>query len=86
MRKYKIESGGYITAIGTGPGGVEITEAEYNQILETIRNKPTAETGYDYRLTESLEWELVEVPVVDTSEEEISADEALSIILGGETA
>lgn len=30
---------GTLFAIGTGPGGVEITEAEYNRLLAEIREK-----------------------------------------------
>ena len=39
MRYYKQISDGHIIAIGTGPGGVEITEAEYNTLLAEIRAK-----------------------------------------------
>lgn len=38
----------------------EITESEYNRILEIIRNKPNAPDGFAYRLTNELEWELYE--------------------------
>jgi hypothetical protein len=61
--------------------GKEITEAEYNHILEIIHNKPTSPEGYGYRLTETLEWELYELPIVE--DEDISEAEALDIILGG---
>ena len=47
--------------------GAEITEAEYNHIKSIIDNRPTAPDGYGYRLTDSLEWELYELPI----EEEI---------------
>ena len=30
---------GKLIAIGTGPGGTEITEAEYNRLLTEIREK-----------------------------------------------
>lgn len=62
--------------------GKKITEAEYNNILEIIRNKPTAPDGYGYKLTDSLEWELHELPA-DDDDPEISEAEALEIILGG---
>lgn len=39
MRYYKQLSGSHIIAIGTGPGGTEITEAEYNTLLAEIRAK-----------------------------------------------
>ena len=35
-RYYKQTDGMYILAIGTGPGGTEITEAEYNTLLAEI--------------------------------------------------
>lgn len=63
MRYYKIVSDGYILAIGTGAGGEEITEAEYNSLMTTIQNRPKAEPGWGYRLKADLTWELVEVPV-----------------------
>lgn len=39
MRYYALYSNGALTAIGTGPGGQEITEAEYNALLAEIRSK-----------------------------------------------
>ena len=39
MRYYKQLSGSHIIAIGTGQGGTEITEAEYNTLLAEIRTK-----------------------------------------------
>ena len=79
---YKIVADNYIVAIGTGNGGEEITETRYNEILSMLRNRPVAPDGFDYRLTKELEWELYELPPVD--EPELTADEALDIILGGE--
>lgn len=49
--------------------GVEITEAEYNRIKAIIDNRPTAPSGYGYRLTAELEWELYELPIEETEEE-----------------
>lgn len=39
MRYYKVIESGILIAIGTGPGGVEITEEEYNRLLTEIREK-----------------------------------------------
>lgn len=40
MRYYaQYDDSGALLAIGTGPGGVEITEAEYNALLSEIREK-----------------------------------------------
>ena len=83
MRYYKIIEDGYVLSIGTGSGGSEITKEEYEDIISVIRSAPTAESGYQYRLKADLTWELVELPPV-SEDEEISADEALDIILGGE--
>lgn len=52
--------------------GKEITEDEYNNILEIIHNKPTAPDGYGYRLTDSLDWELYELPTEETEEEALA--------------
>lgn len=81
MRYYKIIDNGYLVQIGTGFGGEEITAEEYHAIAEVISTVPTAPDGYSYRLKADLTWELYELPVV---EEELSAEEALAIILGGE--
>ena len=83
MRYYKIIEDGYVLSIGTGSGGSEITKEEYEDIISVIRSAPTAESGYQYRLKADLTWELAELPPV-SEDEEISADEALKIILGGE--
>ena len=77
---YKIIEDGYITVIGTGNGGVLITEEEYNSLLTHIRNCPEAPEGYGYRLKEDLTWELYELPIVP--EEEISSDELMTMIEG----
>ena len=39
MRYYKQLSGSHIITIGTGAGGTEITESEYNALLSEIREK-----------------------------------------------
>ena len=65
MTRYYImydDSNSYIIAIGTGYGGTEITEDEYNSLLTLIRNRPTPPSGKDYKLTTSLEWEEYDLP------------------------
>lgn len=62
--------------------GEKITETEYNEILSMLHNRPTAEKGFAYRLAADLQWELYEVPVEET-EDEITEEEALEILLGG---
>ena len=83
MRYYKKIEDGYIVAIGTGGGGEEISKEEYDELLALIKAKPTAEEGFDYRLRDDLTWEKYEVPIVeDVDDDEISDEEALSIIMG----
>lgn len=77
MRHYRVDKDGYLLSIGTGNGGVEITEAEYNHILEVIRNKPEG----DYILTSSLEWEAYTPE--EPTEIEPTTEEILNILLGG---
>lgn len=99
MRYYKIiEENGKLLAIGIGDDGEEITEAEYNGLMEEIRAK------WDY-LNKLANGEITaeDVPekwreevqaeaeaIIKAREEaanmpeEISAEEALNIILGGE--
>lgn len=81
MRYYKVINDGYLDLVGTGFGGTEISEDEYNAIIEIVKTCPTAPDGYAYRLKTDITWELYELPIV---EEELTAEEALAIILGGE--
>lgn len=83
MKYTKQISDGFIVCIGTGGGGVEITEAEYEEILTVIRNKPARTDTTDYRLREDLTWEAYEVEPPEPEEEELSDAEALEILLGG---
>lgn len=84
MKHYKQITDNYITAIGTGYGGEEITEAEYNNIMSIIQNRPTAD-GKGYRLKTDLTWEEYDLPPAPelSDDDEISNDEALEILLGG---
>lgn len=84
MRYYKQISDNYIIAIGTGYGGEEITEAEYNEIMAIIQSRPTAE-GKGYRLKADLTWEEYDLPPepVPSDEDELTEAEALEILLGG---
>lgn len=84
MRYNKQTSNNYILAIGTGYGGTEITETEYNEIMAIIQNHPTAE-GKGYRLKTDLTWEEYDLPPEPepSDEDELSDAEALNILLGG---
>lgn len=83
MRYYKIIEDGYITAIGTGGGGTEITEVEYTTIMSAIQSKPPRTETTDYHLKTDLTWESYEREP-DPPSEEIDAEEAMSILIGGE--
>lgn len=83
MRYNKQTSNNYIIAIGTGYGGTEISEAEYNEIMAIIQNRPSAE-GKGYRLKTDLTWEAYDLPPVPepSDEDELSDAEALNVIMG----
>lgn len=68
----KYEKDGNILCLGIGE---EITEDEYNKILDKINNRPTAPEGFTYRLTAALKWELVELPPIENNED--SEDELI---------
>ena len=86
---------GKLIAIGTGPGGVEITEAEYNALLAEIREKAALVNKlYSGEITIDAvpgEWQEEIQRRVDeriaaegiAEEQDISAEEALDILLGG---
>ena len=84
MKYYKQISDDYILAIGTGLGGTEITETEYNSILSTIHSRPVSDTQ-GYRLRSDLTWEAYDLPPAPepSDDDEISNEEALNILLGG---
>ena len=97
MRYFKIIKNNSLIAIGTGNGGTEITEAEYNALLSEIREKATlvnklysgeitiAEVPTDWQ--EEIQRRVDErITAEDSAEEQdISAEEALNILLGGAT-
>ena len=71
MLYYKNVTDGHLSSVEkreSHASGAEITESEYSEILSMLRNRPTAPDGYGYRLTESLEWELYELPPEEPKE------------------
>lgn len=81
-RFYKNVEDGYITGIGTGNDGEEITAEEYAQIQAAIADRPAPPDGYDYKLTEALEWEQYELPPApDPMDEVLDAATAASVIM-----
>ena len=98
MRYYaRYNDSGKLLAIGTGAGGTEITEAEYNALLAEIREKAAlVEQLYSGEITIDdvpTEWqEEIQRRVNEriaaegaAEEQDLSAEEALNIILGGES-
>lgn len=96
MRYYaQYHESGKLIAIGTGNGGTEITEEEYNRLLTEIRTKATlVDSLYNGEITiDSVpaQWQDEIQRRVDeriaaegeAAEQDISAEEALEIILGG---
>jgi hypothetical protein len=77
----------YIISVGVNIAGEEINEVEYNSILDAIRNRPAAPSGYTYKLRAgNLEWELVELPPMPDPEDEPTVEdkaEAYDILIGG---
>lgn len=86
---------GALLAIGTGNGGMEITESEYNRLLTEIREKASivnqlysgeitiADVPADWRA--EIQRRVEERIAADgaAEEQDIPAEEALDIILGG---
>ena len=98
MRYYaQYDESGTLIAIGTGPGGTEIAESEYNLLLSEIREKAAlVDKLYSGEITISdvpTDWrEEIQRRVEEriaaegaADEQDIPAEEALGIILGGES-
>lgn len=96
MRYYaQYNNYGKLVAIGTGYGGTEITEAEYNALLAEIREKAAlANKLYNGEITIDavpVDWQEEIQRRVDehiaaegsAEEQDIPAEEALDILLGG---
>ena len=98
MRYYAKYTNNKLIAIGTGNGGTEITEAEYNALLAEIREKAAlVDKLYSGEITIDavpVEWqEEIQQRVNEriaaegaAEEQDVSAEEALNIILGGGNA
>ncbi len=98
MRYYaQYNDTGKLIIIGTGSGGTEITEAEYNALLSEIREKAAlVDKLYSGEITidevpsdwqEEIQRRVDErIAAEGTAEEQdIPAEEALNILLGGAT-
>ena len=81
MKYYKTINGGYFVSIGTGTGGTNITETEYNELLSITHNRPIPPTGFDYKLNaDTLEWELVELPPIEPTDEEATESDYITAL------
>ena len=49
MKYFKNIFNGYIVSVSTMQGQTEITKKEYDEILETIKTMPIAESGFGHR-------------------------------------
>ena len=98
MRYYaQYNDSGKLIAIGTGYGGTEITEAKYNALLSEIREKAAFVSKlYNGEITIDavpVDWQEEIQRRVDeriaaegtAEEQDIPAEEALDILLGGAT-
>ena len=96
MRYYaQYNESGNLLVIGTGPGGTEITETEYTRLLAEIREKAAlVDRLYTGTITiadvpeawqEEIQRRVDERIAAEgaAAEQDISAEEALDIILGG---
>ena len=99
MRHYaQYNSDGKLTAIGTGPGGVEITEEEYNTLLTEIRTKATlvdslykgeitladVTAGWQEEIQRRVDERIAQEEAME--DQDLSAEETLAILLGGADA
>ena len=97
MKYFAQYENGILTAIGTGLGSTEITEAEYNALLSEICEKADlVDKLYSGEITiddvpvewqEEIQRRVDELIAAEGSAEEqdIPAEEALNILLGGAT-
>lgn len=97
MKYFAQYENGILTAIGTGSGVMEITESEYNRLLSEIREKAAlVDRLYSGEITIAdvpTDWQEEIQRRVDeriaaegeADQQDISAEEALDIILGGDS-
>ena len=93
----RYNASGGLLSIGTGLGGTEITEAEYNALLSEIREKAAlvdklysgeialsdVPTDWQEEIQRRVEERIAAEEAAE--EQDISAEEALDILLGGAT-
>ena len=94
----RYDASGKLIAIGTGHGGTEITESEYNHLLSEIREKAAmvdklysgeitiADVPADWQEEIQRRWDERISAEEAAKEQDIPAEEALDIILGGDAS
>ena len=98
MRYYaQYNDSGNLIAIGTGYGGTEITESEYNALISEIREKASlvnqlyngeitiddVPEGWQEEIQRRVDERIAAEGIAE--EQDISAEEVLDILLGGAT-
>lgn len=98
MRYYaRYSDSGKLIVVGIGYGGTEITEAEYNSLLSEIREKADlvnklysgeitideVPAGWQEEIQRRVDERIAAESIAE--EQDISAEEALNILLGGAT-
>lgn len=71
------DDNGYLKSVGTGLGGIEISEERYNKFRALILNTPAApDNTHVYKITEAGEYVLVESPHIEVPYEPTTEDKA----------
>lgn len=86
MGKYAKIENGYIMSFGVcgNDSKSDISEEMYADIMNAVKRCPRPSAGKGYRLrADTLAWEEYDLPQEEDSDE-ISAEDALEIISGGE--
>lgn len=79
MYQQNVENG-YIVSLAKGVHNGNITEEEYNAILEVINNKPIPPEGHACRLREDMTWELYELPAPEPEDEDATEEDYKSAL------
>lgn len=75
-----IEDGCILSVQNNAPVGTgNCNEEEYNTILGLVNTAPVPPDGYEYKLTEGLEWVLCELPKIEYEEttESVQSEEVV---------
>ena len=70
----KIVKDGIIIAL-SALYGADISDEEYREIYNVIQSKPSAPEGFEYRLKDTLEWELYKPEALQEDMETATPDD-----------